>query len=325
MSGKALKHSLLSLAAIFIFFSCLEGIQRIRHPEVGFRDMCNSLGFRSPEFDREKAPGIVRILFLGSSTTFGVTGSVEQTFPFQVGEILNENVPSIKIETINAAQPCKTSFWEVRRLEETLYLKPDILVDMTGYNDSVTIFNQFVDVKESGELTVNPPWYVTLDSWIAHYSVFYVTLREKISILRYGTPIYAFENPRQPGTAPKIDPNGWFEHYPRHFRDNLERIVNISATRKIKLVFIKAPLSPQRRRDGPLYERAYTRLMQELLSLCSERGIPVIDLEPYFSNPDWRDLISSDGLHFTAAGNRKIAEVISGYFLEKKDDYFGKT
>jgi hypothetical protein len=41
----------------------------------------NSLGMRDAEFPRRKPPGVVRILCMGDSTTFGMSERLEDSWP----------------------------------------------------------------------------------------------------------------------------------------------------------------------------------------------------------------------------------------------------
>lgn len=301
-----------SLCAFLIFFAALEIIQRMRHPHVGFRGMDNSLGYHDLEFQRQKAPGVIRVVFIGSSTTYG-GDSIRKNFPALAGRLLSKKRPDLKIETINAAQPSKTSYWEIVRMKETLALSPDFFVVMTGYNDSATIYQDFVKIQENGELFLMP-WYFRLHRWIARHSIFYVTLREKIALMRYGKAFYAFDSPADPEKEKNLEKGEWFDHYPEHFRRNLKQMIALARENHIKIVFIKAPLSPQRRQEHPLYAKAYIRLIDELLQSSGGQVVPIIDLEPAFTGGRWRRYIGYDGLHFTDAGNVKIARVISRYF-----------
>ncbi len=305
-----------------IVFGALELRARARHPQVGFRGMSNSLGFRSPEFDPTKAAGVTRILFIGSSTTFGVTGPVEKTFPYLVGEILRRDMPGNRIETINAAMPGKTSYWEVERIKETRYLEPNIVVVMTGYNDSASIHRDFVRINERGDLILTP-WLYRVETWIARHSVFYVTLKEKLAVLLYADPNRAYGNPVQNekwGTDSAQQE--WFQHYPRHFRTNLEQMIELASENGAKLVFIKGPLSTQRKEMHPRYAHAYSRLMEELASVCSQHEIPLIELDQAFPTFKETEYLARDGLHFTDEGNQAIAEVVSEFFIQNRINYF---
>ncbi len=278
--------------------------------------MVNSLGFRNYEFDIEKLPNIKRIVFIGGSTTFGVDGRVEDTFPFQVGELLQKQLPETSIETINAAMPSKTSFWELERMKEILYLKPDLVIVMTGYNDSASVYTPLEKIGKDGEIVFRP-WGLRLDRFLSKHSVFYVTLREKISILLYGVPDYAFSRPRAAQEDTKIDPSEWFAKYPEnYFGKNILGMIQTAKQNGIKLVFIKAPLSIQRKTARPLYEQAYARLMEELEKLSEENKIPLIDLTEVFEPSEERKDYSNDGLHFSLAGNRKLAESITEFLIQ---------
>ncbi len=322
MKTRTWRNVLFTVVIVSCFFLMLEVRQRIRHPHVGFRGMYNSLGFRSQEFSPKKEPGTTRILFVGSSTVFGVTGPVEKTFPFLVGKILRDKMPPRRVETINAAKPAETSYWEVERIEKTLYLNPDILVVMTGYNDSASIYRDFIRINERGDLILTP-WYLKLDSFMAHHSVFYVTLRERIAILLHDNPNFAFGGrPLETRVEESLDKTAWFDYYSRYFRNNLELMVKTASEHNIKFVFIKPPLGIQRRQEHPLYYKAYLRLMKELVDVASEHHIALIDLDSFFSESKSKEYIGVDGLHFTDAGNLAIAKAVSDFFLLHEKDYF---
>lgn len=313
-----------SLVIVFVFLFALEGIQRIRHPHVGFRGMTNSRGFRSQEFDPKKEPGTTRILFYGSSTTFGVSNPLEKTFPFLVGQILQEKLPGRKIETLNAALSNKTSDWLVERILGTLSLEPDVIVILTGYNDSASVHQKTVKIDELGNLVMTP-WYFQLHGYLAHISVLYVTLREKIAIWLYGNPRYAFGTPRQIQHEESLKSENWFRHYPPYYRKNLEKIIQIAEEHGIKLAFIKPPLSAQRRREHPLYRKAFFRLRRELEKAASEHGIPLINLDPFFSSPGSGKYFSEDGLHFSDTGNGVLARAVSDFILQHLQDDLPQT
>lgn len=322
INKKKLFNIIFAFVFLFIFFLTLEAIQRLRHPHVGFRGMYNSLGFRSQEFEPKKKPGTIRILFMGSSTTFGVGNTLENTYPFLVGRILSEKLDSVRIETINGAMPAKGSFWVVERIKHSLYLDPDIIISMTGYNDSATTYNDSVRFSKEGELILRHPWYVKLSNFLACHSVFYVTLREKIAIILYGDPRFAFSRPKtKPGEDKLIKPS-WLIHYPQYYRNNLGRMIKIADRHKIKLIFLNPPLSALRKKKVPIYAKKFFRLKEELFKESLNFNIPIIDLEGPLSESVIGEYISTDGIHFTDKGNLKIAQVISDFLIKNKKEYF---
>lgn len=312
---KIWKQIFMAFLVFAVGLSAFEVIQRIRHPHVGFRNMTNSLGFRSPEFNAVKTPGTFRILFIGGSTTYGVSGPVERTFPYLAGQVLQERRPGRPVEVINAAQPGKNSYWLPERLRETLSLEPDLIIVMIGENDCASTSQEFSDITRRGDLKKYPLWE-RISTWLASQSVLYVTLREKIAIRLHGSPRFAFDEPPDSPKRQRQDYPEWFRYYPKYFEQNIEQGIRIAKEHGIRILFIEPPLSQKRRSQVPLYARAYGVLMARLREVTRREGVPLLvldrfydDLEPSFS-PEW------DGIHLPPAANQKMAREISAYLLE---------
>ena len=58
----------------------------------------NQQGFRGKDFDIKKQPGVVRVVTLGASSTFGFYNRDHETYPHQLAEILNERCTSRRFE-----------------------------------------------------------------------------------------------------------------------------------------------------------------------------------------------------------------------------------
>lgn len=100
----------------------------------------NSHGFRAPDFEIAKAPGVVRVVALGASSTFGYGSNDNETYPSQLQARLNERCKSQqKFEVINLGIPHLTSSM-IRELfiAEGVPLAPDVVTFYEGYNDSGT-------------------------------------------------------------------------------------------------------------------------------------------------------------------------------------------
>ena len=292
--------------ALLLFGSCLLGLEAVRH-------MTNSLGFRSHEFSPNKLPGVFRIIFIGASTTFGVGGPVEDTFPFLTGQLLNQNSQGLRVESLNAAMPGKNSYWLPIRLKEILPLEPDLVMVMIGENDCASIYQKFVDISRRGDLKVIP-WQERLSAWIAAHSVLYVTAKEKLSIVLHGSPRFAFDSTAATKRlANEINPE-WLRYYPKHFEQNIEKGIQIAQKRAVPLIFIQPPLSLKRRTEAPDYARAYDVLMERLNSVTRRRNTPIIPTDAFYADleagfgPDW------DSIHLPKAANEKLARLIYQYF-----------
>jgi lysophospholipase L1-like esterase len=82
------------------------------------------------------SPGVIRILCLGESTTFGAGRSSEDSYPAQLERILNERAGRHRYTVFNAGLPATTTDRIVADLEKTLDgYRPDIVVTMMGIND----------------------------------------------------------------------------------------------------------------------------------------------------------------------------------------------
>lgn len=99
-------------------------------PDAGVK--INSLGLRGVEVQREKKPGVLRVLCLGDSCTFGAARS----YPEHLQSLLDARFGSGRFEVLNAGVIGYTSLhgleWYQREL---VRLRPDIVTIYYGWND----------------------------------------------------------------------------------------------------------------------------------------------------------------------------------------------
>jgi lysophospholipase L1-like esterase len=95
----------------------------------------NSLGYRSPERQVRRAPGTIRIVCAGGSTTFDLLSVDDsRTWPWRMEEILKQR--GLEAEVFNAGFPGWTSLENLVSLAiRDLDLDPDIVVLYQGIND----------------------------------------------------------------------------------------------------------------------------------------------------------------------------------------------
>jgi len=98
----------------------------------------NNQGFRGPDFTIEKPAGVVRILTLGASSTFGYADRDDETYPHYLQERLDRDAPpGRRYEVINFAIPHASTANIVAMLRaEGWALEPDVLTFYEGINDS---------------------------------------------------------------------------------------------------------------------------------------------------------------------------------------------
>lgn len=69
------------------------------------RSRINNLGFRGPDVSAEKPDDVVRIVFLGSSTTYDASAPEGRNWPHRTATLFSEAVSGCRVDFINAGQP----------------------------------------------------------------------------------------------------------------------------------------------------------------------------------------------------------------------------
>lgn len=107
----------------------------------------NSFGYRGEEFSEIKKDGVIRILVIGDSMTFGWGVSDNETYPYLLGEKLKSNGFS-NVEVINGGYVSGLSVdgYYVYLKNRGLKLKPDVII--LGF----TVFNDISDLSETAWL-----------------------------------------------------------------------------------------------------------------------------------------------------------------------------
>ncbi|HWF60504.1 MAG TPA: SGNH/GDSL hydrolase family protein [Nitrospira sp.] len=103
-----------------------------------FRVSINSQGFRGGEIEETKKPGVIRIVTLGSSSTFGYYDRDHETYPYYLEQKLNKNSEGTgRFEVINLGIPHLRSE-EILALfyAEAIPLHPDVVTFYEGANDA---------------------------------------------------------------------------------------------------------------------------------------------------------------------------------------------
>ncbi|MBI3818060.1 MAG: SGNH/GDSL hydrolase family protein [Planctomycetes bacterium] len=102
----------------------------------------NNLGMRGADMEVQKPIGVVRVLCLGGSTTYGTHVSSEyNTYPKQLEVALGETAaPGVRFEVGNCGVPGYNSIENLIQLElKLLDLKPEAIVLYEGANDAPPI------------------------------------------------------------------------------------------------------------------------------------------------------------------------------------------
>jgi lysophospholipase L1-like esterase len=98
----------------------------------------NDRGFRGRDFEVTKAPGVIRVLTMGASSTFGYYDRDNETYPYYLEQLLNSDCTNgPRFEVINFAIPHASSAnIAAMFLAEGIELTPDVVTFYEGRNDS---------------------------------------------------------------------------------------------------------------------------------------------------------------------------------------------
>jgi lysophospholipase L1-like esterase len=95
----------------------------------------NDRGFRTPHFSESKRPGVIRVVCLGDSSTFGMNVEDADSYPRQLARLLEAARPG-RFEVLNLGVPGYSSRQGLELLRrEVLALEPDVVTFAFGTND----------------------------------------------------------------------------------------------------------------------------------------------------------------------------------------------
>ena len=285
----------------------------------------NSRGFRGPDFEVAKQPGVYRILTLGASSTYGYHSRDDYTYPAQLQRMLDERAPG-RFEVLNLGLPMYTSSNILALLRgEGVDYGPDLVTLYAGYNDTF----------EMRKRRKEPAWII----WPKrlHRTSFFLHLA--------GAPIKdlysrAMAAPLQEEVAKtfNVDAGKLAEirdSVTASYLANVEEIIALAEERGFDLLFVRQPMTTryfgQTRIAEPMaypeevaeIERLlaeegavwrdeasiliHAALMERLMTLAAERGICRVDGIAHVSeHPD--HLVS--WVHLSEEGNESLARAI---------------
>jgi len=278
----------------------------------------NSLGFRGEDFAPEKPAGVFRIICLGGSSTFGYHNNDDETYPYDLGQLLGEEYEGV--EVLNAGFPYYNT-GSIRSLltSELLDYDPDLLTIYSAYNDACW------------PLRVQEPlrWVF----WLQQHSIVYLFLKETVLS---DQRIYWIKNKLHDRLGRAPDPKAVLANadaVAARYRSNLDAILAAAKERQIPVVVIRQPITT--RSSSPVVQKysyeeeaawvrdrldkgeflwnfdyymiRHHRLIQELDSLAAEHELPVVD---NISIVDQDRTRLTTWVHLTAEANLRLAEAL---------------
>ena len=287
----------------------------VQDPEVGYTlkrgyegggIRVDSLGFRGPEIQTEKASETFRIVAIGDSATFG-PHEEECSYPYLLPGLLAPR----KVESINAAiEGYRTDHALIHLRRDVLPLKPDLVTVYIGWNDLYQTDPQ----AEKEELSIrgNPLAQLLTFSDVAQ------TFR-RLYFAR-------FQSQRAQMKAGATDDASWLGSYvPEGYGERLRTIYRVARASGASVVTLTWPtllsntMSPEAlgKAHYPWYTTSlaelkslYQRYQQVLRRVAAEEGVPVVDAAAAFDGQD-KVALFKDTAHFSCTGQTLVAETLA--------------
>jgi len=141
----------------------------------------NSFGFRSPQIPKDKPAGLLRIAFLGGSTTYCAEVSRNaMTWPALVTKAVHEHWPALDLDYINAGVPGYTIRDLLPALEKRVApFKPDIIVIYEATNDLSA--NSYELAHEQGVAARYQEHNV---GWLGRHSLLVYLIEKNLEVMR---------------------------------------------------------------------------------------------------------------------------------------------
>lgn len=277
----------------------------------------NSLGFRSPEIASAKPPGVVRIAFLGNSTTLDAfVAQTERTWPHLIADALQRLFPDVTVDYLNAGVPGMGSEAMLTYFTHFVSgLSPDIVVVLA--NDQNSDMDRYVRRHGVHDGTHYRP------SWLARHSLFWAKVEKNaVTIQRQRS---AFREQYRVNIEPAT--------ITARFQERMIALVEAikqSGAQPILLTYdsqLRATQDRNQQRKAAqtlLFYMPYLAIPgilsvqaaynDALTAVAVDTGSPLID---------WRDIVPGDSdhfvdsVHFTNAGSRLMAAHVVAKMIEK--------
>lgn len=125
-----------------------------------FNVTINNKGFRGSDFSNKKEPGVIRVVTLGASSTFGYGSRDHDTYPSILEDLLHSTDKPQRYEVINLGIPHTVIKQNYQLfLNEALPLNPDIVTFYEGANDTSgdILTENNIDVSKKSQVDKGRP------------------------------------------------------------------------------------------------------------------------------------------------------------------------
>lgn len=245
----------------------------------------NSFGMRSPQVSAHKPSGMLRVMVVGDSVTYG-TSYVDQSKIFT--SILGRELPSQlhrPVEVLNASAGAWAPANELGYLESRGTFDADVVIFVLNTGDLVQPMNHPTLMLANGYPDRRPP-FALYELWVRY-------LRPRLFHERSGVDAGS--------TADKPD----VEHETPRVLATLDEACSFARSRgaEFRIVYTVA-------RGGDWGLPDYARALAMLHAWAKDHQVPLLDLTSELSAGPIED-VYQDGIHLRSLGDRIVADAIA--------------
>jgi len=268
----------------------------------------NQIGLRGQGIDRQRKPGVIRIICAGDSTTFGSGVKENETYAYYLQQLLQER--GIVAEVLNAGVP-GTTLWQQRMLieERLAAFSPDLIFLYTGPNFTRQDLFRMRRLMERGS------WTMQWQRILAH-SRLYRLLRLQVSPPELDQSYHQYVQEWRDPTGTTIQPE-WFI---KDAEEDLTRLKSLGQKIHCRVVVInviprllveKAQAKGWHSDSPGLSEFYYQENVPTIVRIIADRlGLDTISIEPTFIDASYTQNLFQDVVHFTPAGHQLMAAIL---------------
>ncbi len=284
-----------------------------------FQVTINGRGFRGEDPVVPKPEGVLRIVTLGASSTFGYHSREHETYPQQLEDLLNTN--GERFEVVNLGIPHSTSSDLVALFKaEALPLEPDVVTLYSGIND---MHDRLNPPAVKAPVAAPPPWWRSALRWAKERVLVLKLVKDFVFPMGYGDQAPSDVERHRIGKSEQFLQNVSTVHEACRERGILfvvatqqaksmllrdgEALSGLTYAEEVEVVREKlAELGLISSRERDLL--THNQLMNDLRVWARENSVPLVDVIAALDAE--RDVLLS-WVHLSPRGNRLIAEAFA--------------
>jgi lysophospholipase L1-like esterase len=259
----------------------------------------NAIGLRGPLLPEVRTPGVLRILYIGDSTCWGLGVEREQTYPARAAMLAATELDR-PVEIVNGCIPGHSSFQARIMLRRLLRFTPDLVVFYLGARNDVDRHRYFRDSEiPARSARKRAAWHgvrVFQATEAAFDGVYKSLLRKPLSLAHRA----------------RVSPD--------EFRKNYHALLEETRDAGVGAIMLMPPWSASLLDRYPLLPE----YQQVLLETAQTAGVVAIPLQPEFSPRSEEFVYLEDRLHFSAGGHEIAANQLAPAIVSALDSRGGR-